>query len=276
MIKRRIPQLLFLAGLTLVLFFVLFPFMQMLSTSLKGPEEIFNVPILWIPEHISFVNFTAALGYSHFLQYFFNSLAISTITCVLVIVISIPAAYAFTRMVFPGRGVFLSLILFSQMFCVSAIVVPLYKMVGGLGLLNTYSGLILVYLAFTVPVAIWLLRSFLMNIPVDMEEAAMIEGASKFEAFLKVVVPLLRPGIAATAAYVYLITWQEFLFALIFMTKPENRTLAVGIMDFKGQYETNWGTMMAASIIISIPVFILFLFIQRQLISGLTEGATKG
>ena len=162
------------------------------------------------------------------------------------------------------------------MFCLSAIVIPLYKLVGSLGMLNSYWGLILVYIAFTVPVAVWLLRSFLLNIPKDMEESAMIEGASKLKAFLKVVIPLLRPGIGATAAYVFLITWQEFLFSLVFMSKPEYRTLPVGIMDFKGQYETNWGTMMASSILISIPVLILFMFIQKQLISGLTEGATKG
>jgi ABC-type glycerol-3-phosphate transport system permease component len=276
MSKRWGSQIFFLSGLILLLFFVLFPFMQMLSTSLKAADELFTVPPLLIPKHISFENFAAALQYKKFIRYFANSMVISTVTCVLVIFISVPAAYGFTRLSFPGRKFFLNFILISQMFCVSAIVVPLYKLVGSLGLLNTYWGLIVAYLAFTIPVAIWLLRSFMMNIPLDMEQAAMIDGASKLEAFLKIVVPLLRPGMAATAAYVFLITWQEFLFGLIFMTKSEYRTLAVGIMDFQGQYETNWGTMMAASILISIPVLIMFMFIQKQLISGLAEGAIKG
>ncbi|KIL38984.1 hypothetical protein SD70_22845 [Gordoniibacillus kamchatkensis] len=276
LIKRLSSQAGFAAGLALLLFFVLFPFMQMLSTSLKPADELFTVPPLWVPKHVSMANFMAAFQHKQFVRYFMNSLAVSAITCALVIIVSVLAAYGFTRLEFPGRKFFLNVILVSQMFCISAIVVPLYKIVGSLGLLNSYAGLILAYMAFTVPVAIWLLRSFLLNIPPDLEESAMMEGASKLAAFFKVVVPLLRPGIGATAAYVFLMTWQEFLFALIFMTKPEMRTLPIGIMDFKGQYETNWGTMMAASIAISIPVFVLFLFIQRQLISGLTEGATKG
>ncbi|MDO3678952.1 carbohydrate ABC transporter permease [Paenibacillus ehimensis] len=263
-------------AIALLLFFVLFPFMQMLSTSLKPADEMFTVPTTWIPEHFTLDNFKAALNYGNFITYFLNSLAVSVITCVLVIVIAVLAAYGFTRLEFPGRKLLLNMILVSQMFCISAIVVPLYKLVGSLHLLNSYAGLVLAYLAFTVPVAIWLLRSFLLGIPHDMEEAAMMEGASRIKAFFHVIVPLLRPGIGATAAYVFLITWQEFLFALVFMTKQEFRTLPVGIMDFKGQYETNWGTMMAASLLISIPVFVLFLFIQRQLVAGLTEGATKG
>ncbi|MCY9668382.1 carbohydrate ABC transporter permease [Paenibacillus alginolyticus] len=276
MSKMWLSRFLFFIGIMALLFFVLFPFIQMLSTSLKAPDAQFTIPPQWIPNQITFENFAAALHYKEFVRYFMNSLLISIITCVLVIIISVLAAYSFTRLEFPGRRFFLNVILVSQMFCLSAIVVPLYKLVGSLGLLNSFAGLILAYMAFTVPVAVWLLRSFLLNIPMDMEEAAMMEGASKLKAFFKVVVPLLRPGIGATAAYVFLITWQEFLFSLVFMSKPENRTLPVGIMDFKGQYETNWGTMMAASILISIPVFILFMFIQKQLIAGLTEGATKG
>ena len=277
MIMKRVgPRVLLAIGAILLLFFALFPFMQMLSTSLKTPDQLFTVPPRWIPSEITFANFAAALKHQQFIHYFLNSLFVSVVTCILTLVFSVLAAYGFTRLEFPGRKFFLNVILVSQMFCMSAIVIPLYKIVSSLGLLNTYPGLILAYLAFTVPVAVWLLRSFLQNIPFDMEESAMMEGASKFQAFMKVVVPLLRPGIGATAAYVFLLTWQEFLFSLVFMTEPSKRTLPIGIMDFKGQYETNWGTMMAASILIAIPVFILFLVIQRQLISGLTEGATKG
>jgi ABC-type glycerol-3-phosphate transport system permease component len=262
--------------ISFLLFFVLFPFMQMLSTSLKRPDELFTIPPRWIPKHISFENFAQALKYKQFIGYFMNSLIISIITCVLVIVISVLATYAFTRLEFRGRRLLLTMILFSQMFCMSAIIIPLYKIMGSFGLLNSFPGLIIAYLAFTVPVAIWLLRGFLLHLPADMEEAAMMDGASQIQAFLRVVLPLLRPGIGATAAYVFFLTWQEFLFALVFMTEQKFRTLPVGIMDFQGQYETNWGTMMAASVLISIPVFLLFTLIQRQLIAGLTEGATKG
>ncbi|QJD82027.1 carbohydrate ABC transporter permease [Cohnella herbarum] len=276
MIKRMGSRIMFAVGIAALLFFSLFPFMQMLSTSLKSSDQLFTIPPVWIPKDITLSNFAAALRHQQFADYFLNSLFVSVVTCVLVIIVSVLAAYSFTRLEFPGRKFFLNVILVSQMFCISAIVIPLYKIVSSLGLLNSYPGLILAYMAFTVPVAVWLLRSFMLNIPIDMEESAMMEGASKLQAFIKVIVPILRPGIGATAAYVFLITWQEFLFSLVFMTDPSKRTLPIGIMDFKGQYETNWGTMMAASILISIPVFILFLVIQRQLISGLTEGATKG
>ncbi|MEC0242886.1 carbohydrate ABC transporter permease [Paenibacillus dokdonensis] len=275
-IKRLGSRILFTAGILLLLFFTLFPFMQMLSTSLKSSDQLFTVPPVWIPKHATLSNFAAAMQHQQFVHYFMNSLLVSVVTCILVIIVSVLAAYSFTRLEFPGRKFFMNVILVSQMFCISAVVIPLYKIVSALGLLNSFPGLILAYMAFTVPVAVWLLRSFMLNIPVDMEESAMMEGASKLQAFIKVVVPLLRPGIGATAAYVFLMTWQEFLFSLVFMTDPSKRTLPIGIMDFKGQYETNWGTMMAASILISIPVFVLFLIIQRQLISGLTEGATKG
>ena len=275
-IKRYGTKAAAAASLMLLLFFVLFPFLQMLSTSLKPADELFTVPPEWVPNRVTMDNYLAALEHRQFVRYFINSLVVSVVTCVLVIAVSVLAAYGFTRLEFPGRKFWLGFILVSQMFCVSAIIIPLYKLMGALGLLNSYTGLILAYMAFTVPVAIWLLRGFMLGIPADMEESAMTEGASKIGAFFRVVVPLLRPGIGATAAYVFLITWQEFLFALVFMTAPENRTLPIGIMDFKGQYETNWGTMMAASVLISIPVFLLFLFIQKQLISGLTEGATKG
>ncbi|WP_136606051.1 carbohydrate ABC transporter permease [Paenibacillus dokdonensis] len=275
-IKRLGSRILFTAGILLLLFFTLFPFMQMLSTSLKSSDQLFTVPPVWIPKHATLSNFAAAMQHQQFVHYFMNSLLVSVVTCILVIIVSVLAAYSFTRLEFPGRKFFMNVILVSQMFCISAVVIPLYKIVSALGLLNSFPGLILAYMAFTVPVAVWLLRSFMLNIPVDMEESAMMEGASQLQAFIKVVVPLLRPGIGATAAYVFLMTWQEFLFSLVFMTDPSKRTLPIGIMDFKGQYETNWGTMMAASILISIPVFVLFLIIQRQLISGLTEGATKG
>lgn len=276
MVKRYGSKVLVTAGLLLMLFFVLFPFLQMISTSLKPADELFTVPPKWVPERVTLDHYLDALKHRQFVHYFMNSLIVSVVTCLLVIPVSVLAAYGFTRIEFPGRSFWFGVILVGQMFCVSAIVIPLYKLMGWLGLLNNYAGLILAYMAITVPVAIWLLRGFLLGIPADMEESAMTEGASKIGSFFRVVVPLLRPGIGATAAYVFLITWQEFLFALIFMTKPEQRTLPIGIMDFKGQYETNWGTMMAASALISIPVFLLFLVIQKQLISGLTEGATKG
>lgn len=268
-------KILHLLALVLILGFILFPFLQMLSTSLKSPKEQFAIPVNFIPKDFTLINFVQALSYKEFARYFGNSLSVSLITTLLAVFIALLGAYGFTRTEFPGRKFFLTMVLFSQMFCLAAIVVPIYRILGSLKLINSYPGLIISYLTFSVPVAVWLFRSFLLNIPKELEEAAITEGATKFSAFRKVVVPLLRPAIGAVGAYVFFLTWQEFLFALIIMTKKEYRTLPVGIMDFVGQYETNWGNLMAASILLALPVFFMFMFIQKQLIAGLTEGAVK-
>lgn len=267
--------LLWLFGLVCVLFFILFPLFQMLSTALKGQTEQFAIPVTFLPRVFTLVNFAQAVSYSPFLRYFINSLSISLITTVAAVVIALLGAYGFTRLEFPGRRFFLTLIVFSQMFCMAAIIIPIYRILGGLGLINTYLGLVVAFLALTVPIAIWLFRSFLQGIPRQLEEAAYIEGASKVSAFWKVVVPLLQPAVGATGAYVFFLTWQDFLFPLVIMTNKEYRTLPIGIMDFVGQYETNWGNLMATSILIFLPVIVIFTFIQKQLIAGLIEGAIK-
>jgi ABC-type glycerol-3-phosphate transport system permease component len=262
-------------ALVVVLFFILFPFGQMLSTAFKDPREQFSLPVSFLPHRMTLVNFQEALQYSPFFRYFLNSLSVSAVTTVVAVFIALLGAYGFTRLHFPGRKFFLTLIIYSQMFCLAAIIIPIYRILAGLQLIDTYLGLLIAFLTFSVPIAIWLLRSFLHNIPPQLEEAALIEGASKFQAFWRVVVPLLQPAIGATGAYVFFLTWQDFLFPLVIMTGKEHRTLPIGIMDFVGQYETNWGNLMASSILIVLPVLVIFIFIQRQLIAGLVEGAVK-
>ena len=264
------------AGILLLLAFVLAPFGEMATMALKGPKEQFQVPPTFLPRHATLQNFVDAWNQPEFPTYFLNSLIITISTTAVVTFISIFGAYGFTRLRFPGRGPLFIIILFSQMFCLAAIVVPLYRILGDLGLIDTYPGLVIAYVGFNVPVGIWLLRSFLVSVPRELEEAALVEGCTKLKAFVRVVVPLLRSGIGATAAYIFFVSWQEFLFALIFMTSQNHRTLPVGILDFMGQYETNWGNLMAASILVIVPVFFIFIFLQRQLITGLTQGAVKG
>ncbi len=278
-IRRRRESPLFVAVwtvvLVLILFFILFPFAQMLSTAFKNATEQFALPVTFLPHQVTLINFQQALQYAPFFRYFLNSLGVSVVTTVLAVFISLLGAYGFSRLQFPGRKFFLTLIVFSQMFCLAAIIIPIYRILAGLNLIDSYPGLIIAFLTFSVPIAIWLLRSFLHNIPPQLEEAAHIEGASKFQAFWRVVVPLLQPAVGATGAYVFFLTWQDFLFPLVIMNGKEHRTLPIGIMDFVGQYETNWGNLMAASIILVLPVLVIFVFIQRQLISGLVEGAVK-
>jgi multiple sugar transport system permease protein/raffinose/stachyose/melibiose transport system permease protein len=273
--ESAVAIVLWSVALAVILFFILFPFGQMLSTALKGPREQFALPVSFLPHRVTLINFQQALKYAPFFRYFLNSLSVSVVTTVIAVFIALFGAYGFSRLHFPGRKFFLTLIVFSQMFCLAAIIIPIYRIFGGLGLIDSYPGLIIAFLTFSVPIAIWLLRSFLHNIPPQLEEAAHIEGASKFQAFWRVVVPLLQPAIGATGAYVFFLTWQDFLFPLVIMTGKEHRTLPIGIMDFVGQYETNWGNLMASSILIVLPVLVIFVFIQRQLIAGLVEGAVK-
>ena len=211
-----------------------------------------------------------------FVRYFINSFSVSLGTTAIVIFVALFSSYGYARLQFPGKKFFFNLLLLSQLFPLAAIIVPLYRIMSQAGLIDTFSSLIIGYLAFSVPVGVWLLRGFFAGIPKELEEAAQIDGCSQLQAFWKIVVPLIRPGVGATAAYILFLTWQEFMFALTFITSQDKRTLPVGIFDFVGQYETNWGNLMAASVLICIPVFILFLFVQKQLVGGLTQGAVKG
>jgi len=280
--KRRGNQKNFFATFTiyvlvaLLMLFVLFPFAWMLSTALKSPEEQFKIPPTLLPSVPTLHNFSSVLHHSMFIDYFLNSLLIASATTLLVIIVTLFSAYSFSRLTFPGRKMSSCLIIFSQLFPLAAIIVPIYGIMSTIGLINTRFSLVIANFSFTVPISVWLLRGFLEGIPYELEEAAMIDGCSRLQAFLRIILPLSRPGMAATSAYIFFVSWQEFMFALTFITDEAKRTLPVGILDFVGQYETNWGNLMAASILICLPVFILFMVLQRQLVAGLTKGSLKG
>jgi len=210
-----------------------------------------------------------------FIYFFLNSILIASTTTLLVVFVTIFCAYSFSRLKFPGRTSLLSIIILTQLFPLAAIIVPIYIIMSRVGLINTHFSLIIAYLSFTVPISVWLLRGFIQGIPPELEEAAMVDGCGRLQAFIKIILPLSRPGIAATAAYIFFVSWQEFMFALTFITDEYKRTLTVGILDFVGQYTTDWGSLMAASVCICLPVFVLFLILQKQLITGLTRGALK-
>lgn len=275
--KKRITNKIFVyVSLALLVSFVGFPLLQMFSMAFKGMEEQFAFPVTFLPRDWTLENFRTALGHGYFLIYFRNSILVAVVTTSITLIVATLGAYGFTRTDYPGRRFFLSLLLFGQMICLAAIAIPIFTIIGRLGFSNTFRGLVVCYLTFSIPVAIWLLMSFIMGIPKELEEAAIVDGASRFTAFIKVVVPLLRPGMGATGAYVFFLSWQEFLFSMIVMTDRNRRTLPTGIMDFVGMFETNWGALMAGSILLVLPVFVIFIVVQKQLISGLTEGAVKG
>jgi ABC-type glycerol-3-phosphate transport system permease component len=155
-------------------------------------------------------------------------------------------------------------------------IIPIYQIARQFGLINTYLSLVLAYLTLTLPVSIWMLRSFINSIPIDLEEAAMVDGCTRLQAFFRIIVPLARPGIVATAVWIAVVTWQEFIFALAFTTTRDMRTVPVGILDFIGQFGIKYGELMAGSVIVSVPVLVLFFFLQRYFVAGLTAGAVRG
>jgi ABC-type glycerol-3-phosphate transport system permease component len=254
---------------------VLLPFFWMLSVSLKPATEPFAIPARLWPDHPTVDNYVTAFR-PEFRQYFLNSVVVSAATLAITIPLALLAAYSFTRLQMRLLSVFLVLIIVAQMFPSSAIIIPLYKMVKSAGLLNTYTALVIAYITVTLPVAIWMLRGFLAKLPGTLEEAAAIDGATPLQAFFQIVVPLCRPGIVATAVFVLIVTWQEFLFALSFTSTKEMRTLPVGVNDYIGQYGIRYGELMANAVMISLPVVIAFFFLQRHFVAGLTQGAVKG
>lgn len=255
--------------------FVLVPFAWMVSVSLKRANEPFAIPARLWPLHPTLANYAHAF-LPQFRRYMLNSTILSVSTMVIAITVGLLAAYAFSRFRVRGFGVLLLGIIVAQMFPVATLIIPLYKIMRGLHLLNTYPGLITAYITITLPVATWMLLGFIRHIPRELEEAALIEGATRLQAFLRVVVPLARPGIAATAVWIAVVTWQEFIFALAFTSTKDMRTVSVGMNDFIGQYGIRYGEMMASAVVVSIPIMVVFFFLQRQFVAGLTAGATKG
>jgi multiple sugar transport system permease protein/raffinose/stachyose/melibiose transport system permease protein len=254
---------------------VLLPFFWMFSVSLKPANEPFAIPAELWPREPTFDNYILALR-PEFQRYFLNSLIVSCSTLVITIPLALLAAYSLARFQFWLLSVFLGLVVLAQFFPAGAIIIPIYKIVRAAGLLDTYASLIIAYITVTLPVAIWMMRGFLMRVPRTLEEAAAIDGAKPLRAFIDIVVPLAKPGIIATSVWVLIVTWQEFLFALSFTSSKEMRTLPVGMNDYIGQYGIRYGELMASSVMISVPVIVLFFFLQRQFVAGLTASAVKG
>ncbi|MBB3456390.1 multiple sugar transport system permease protein/raffinose/stachyose/melibiose transport system permease protein [Rhizobium sp. BK313] len=270
--NRRI--LLFCLNLVLAAI-ILMPFFWMVSVSLKPAAEPFAIPARLWPEHPTFENYVTAFR-PEFRIYFVNSIIVSAATLIITVALALFAAYAFTRAQFRLISIAMTLVIVSQMFPASAIIIPIYKMMKAANLLNTYTSLILAYVTVTLPVAIWMMRGFMANLPLTLEEAAAIDGAGPLRTFFEIILPLCRPGIVATAVFVLIVTWQEFLFALSFTSTKEMRTLPVGVNDYIGQYGIRYGELMASSVLISLPVVLVFFLLQRQFVAGLTAGAVKG
>jgi multiple sugar transport system permease protein len=266
--------------LVLMLIYTAVPMIWMLLTSIKSGFAAMQSPPQWWPDEPTLASYTKLLDPTNsvgqdFLRFFWNSLIVSTMTTILAVIVAVPAAYAFSRFDFPGRKFLFFAVLLRNMFPAVIFLVPLFILMRLLGLVNTHGSLVLTYLTFGLPLAIWLLKGFYDNIPYQLEQAARIDGATRFQAFLLIVMPLSVPGIIATAIYSFIGAWNEYIFAYTFLNKNEQLTLPVGIQRFFSENSTDFPGLMAASFMMSLPVVILFLLLQRYFVRALTEGAVK-
>ena len=253
-----------------------FPVYWMASTAFKQPGDIQTYVPKFVPFPPTLDNFTTAVTRPYFPDYLRNSLVISISTVVLALVVGLLAAMAVARARFRGRRSFLLLVVVAQMAPFEALLIPMYLVLRQANLLNQIPALILTYFIFTLPFTIWALRGFIAGIPVDLEEAAMVDGADRFQAFWHVVLPLLAPGLVATSIFAFITAWNEFLYAYVLMRDTSNFTLPVWLATFKTAFGTDWGGTMAASTLFTLPVLVFFLLIQNRMVGGVTAGAVKG
>jgi ABC-type glycerol-3-phosphate transport system permease component len=254
---------------------LLFPVYWMLVASVAPESQLFDAPAL-VPVAPSLDHYRALFDERDFLIPIRNSLIVAGATTAVAIPLAVLCAYALARLPMRGKSAVLALILAVSMFPQISIVPPLYLWLRFVGLLNTYPGLVLPYLTFSTPLAVWILTGFFRQLPRDLEEAAMLDGASRLRALREIVLPLAAPGVASAAILTFLYSWNEFLFALSFTLGPERYTVPVAITLFRGRYQVPWGQILAAASIATVPVALIVLAFQRRIVSGLTAGATKG
>jgi len=253
--------------------FCLAPFLWLALTSLKPEAELTS---LSLPSSLTFRHFQQVLFEREFFRFVLNSVVVAGTTTLLCLAVSALAAFALAKLEFKGRGLLLAAALGVSMFPPIATVSPLYLIVRGLGLRDTLTGLVIPYTTFALPLGIWILTSFLRDLPDELYRAARVDGCSPFQAFWKVLLPLAAPGIATTAILVFIAAWNEFLFALTFTSSPTKRTVPVAISLFAAEHKDPWGEIAAASVLATLPLVVVTLLFQRRIVSGLTQGAVKG
>ncbi|HOV63608.1 MAG TPA: carbohydrate ABC transporter permease [Spirochaetia bacterium] len=260
----------------------LLPIYWMVITSFKMQEEIFSVPPTFFPKKFTVKNYLSIIvgdisASIKFLTYFKNSIIVAISTVAVTLLLATPAAYAFSRIPFKGKKNLIYFVLVSQMLPIVIILIPIYRSFLKLSLVSTYPGLVLSYMVFTLPFSIWILKGYFDGIPRELDNAAKVDGCTRMQTMIKVILPNVTPGLTAASIVVFIQSWDEFMISLTLMDKDSMRTLPVGIIQsFVGQFTIKWGEMMAASVITTIPVVILFMFLSTYLIGGLTAGAVKG
>jgi N,N'-diacetylchitobiose transport system permease protein len=255
---------------------MLFPVYWMVATAFKPSGKILSAVPQFFPWPISLGNFQRALAKPHFWVFVRNSLTVTLSSVALSLVIALFAAIAIARFRFAGRKVLLAILVLVQMIPAAAMVIPVYLMLRSIGALDFVPGLILTYMTFVLPFTIWTLRGFVDGVPVELEEAALVDGCGRFQMYVRVLLPLLMPGIVATSIFAFVNAWDDYLFAYVIMKSQNNYTLPVWLVSFRTAESVDYGAMIAASTIFSLPVLVFFLLVQRRLVGGMTNGAVKG
>jgi multiple sugar transport system permease protein len=273
--RRLVAKTGLIIGLTLGGLFAGLPVLWMLSTSFKPNGEVFASPPKLISENFSFDAYTAILGNGAQLRFFLNSYIVAIAVTVLTLLVAVLASYAFSRFTFPFSRTINAVIVSVQAVPPITLVIPYFGLVVGLGLYNTYPGLILTHMVFTLPYAIIMLTAYFNTLPKELDESVKVDGGNSWTALWRILVPISVPGMIAVGVYTFMISWNEYLFALTLTRTDDMRTVPIGIQLLMGQHSYEWNQMMAMSILGSIPVLVLFLIFQRRFIGGLTSGAVK-
>jgi ABC-type glycerol-3-phosphate transport system permease component len=279
--KKKLSKSILYILLFLVCFCAVFPFFWMISSSFKGNSEIFTYPPVWIPREpiikgYTDLFFTPMYGTTLFIDFARNSLFVSLLTAIITVVMAALGAYGMARFKFKGGGILKYLILLSQMLPGALLLIPLYMIMTKLDLIDSHWALILAYISFTLPYCTYLLKSYIDAIPPSIDEAALIDGCNRLTALFRVVFPVAAPGIVVTFIQAFIMGWNEYMFALAFLNTNSQWTIPVALGSFRGQYIVEWSYLFAGSVLLTIPVLLLFLFFQKWLITGLAAGSVKG
>ncbi|WP_329100687.1 carbohydrate ABC transporter permease [Micromonospora sp. NBC_01699] len=276
MFRRPLFAVLTWVALAVVLVWTLWPIVLMIFTSFKPGNEIFAIPPTLTPKHWTLDNYTSVFTESSMPHALVNSIVVGLLVAAATLIFCFSAGYALARFKFKGARSVALFILVGQLVPLTVLLLPLYQMVNKLQLLDTTIGLAFVHLTITVPLVTWMIRNQIAAIPISLEEAAEIDGGSRFDAVSYVTLPIAAPGLAAAGMFAFLQSWHEFLFASVFATSESARTAPVALTEFATEYHVDWGSTMAASVVLTVPVVIVFIALQRYLIGGLTSGAVKG
>jgi multiple sugar transport system permease protein len=276
--RKRITAGLIARYLALVFTIIvtIFPLIWLVLTSIRSSADIFSVPVHIIPKAVTTIQYVHVFGQYDTLAYLGNTVIVSLVTVVFVIVLALPCAYAMARFPLPGYRLIISILLIMRMIPVIALAIPLFAVFASVGLLDSVWALIVSHTAAKLPVAIWLLIGFVQDVPKEIEESAQVDGAGTLRTLVTIVTPLIGPGIGATAVITFLFTWNDLLLALTLTSSKSAQTLPVGLTNFVSQYGIDWGAMSAAGVLMVIPTLVFVWFAQGLLVKGLTTGAVRG